>query len=145
MNFTLYSIIFLFISMFAASPTSTHAQSPGSPAYFELKFEKGVSVNRGMVQPTHPCPKNGRTECGNENYTNYTLKAAKGDRFRFTLTSETGGAIFSIFTPGRGEPLKDGGAITTWTGTFTESGDYPLTVYTFKSFTHYKLKVTKLN
>ena len=131
--------------MFAGSPTTAKAQTPGSPLILDVKFENGVFVSKGTVQPTHPCPKNGRTECGNENYTNYTIKAAKGDRVRFTLTSETGGAIFSIFTPGHGDALKDAAATTTWTGTFTENGDYPITVYTFKSFTHYKLNVTKLD
>lgn len=145
MNFTtINGLIFLVIAMFGVSSTAK-AQSKGSPLYLEIKFDKGVFVSKGAVQPTHPCPVNGRTECGNENYTNYTLKAAKGEQFRFTLTSETGGAIFSIFTPGHGDALKDAAATTTWTGSFAEDGDYPITVYTFKSFTHYKLKVTKLN
>ena len=135
----------LFTLFILAFGVVVSAQSPGSPLVYEVKFEKGVYIKKGTVQPTHPCPPDGPTECGNSNYTNLILKVTKGDRVRINITSETGGAIFSIFTPDDREPLKNGSSATSWTGTFSSAGDFPITVYTNKSFTHYTLKVTKLN
>ncbi|MEP7076207.1 MAG: hypothetical protein ABI878_10380 [Acidobacteriota bacterium] len=144
MKFRLEYLILVIIAV-GALGTQGRAQSAGSPPIYEVKFVKGVYVRKGTVQPTHPCPENGPTECGNGNSMRFTLNADKGDRVRITLTSETGGAIFSIATPDDWHPLNDNSTTTTWTGTLGSSGAFPLTVYTFKSFTHFTLRVTKLN
>lgn len=122
----------------------SQGQSMGSPLIYEVNFEKGVFVKKGSVQPTHPCPPDGPTECGNGNYTNLTLKATRGDRVRITLSSETGGAVFTILGPDR-SPLKNGSSVTSWSGTFSSAANFPITVYTNKSFTHFTFKIVKLN
>ena len=143
MNFTIRNLMLLTLFLIAFGVVS-RAQSAGSPLIYEVKFEKGVYVKKGTVQPTHPCPPDGPTECGNSNYTNLVLKATKGERVRITLVSETGGAIFSISTADW-EPLGNGSSVTSWTGTFSSAADFLITVYTNKNFTHYTLKVAKLN
>jgi len=122
----------------------SRAQSAGSPLIYEVKFEKGVFIKKSTVAPTSPCPDSGPTDCGNSNYTNLSLKAKKGERIRITLTSDPGGAIFSIATSGR-SPLKNGSSVTSWIGTFPSRGDFLITIYTNKVFAHYTLKIIRLN
>jgi len=143
MNLTIRHLL-LFTYLVIAFAAVGRAQSAGAPPIYQVKFEKGIYVKKGTVQPTHPCPSDGPTDCGNSNYTNLVLKATKGERVRITLVSETGGAIFSIFTADR-EPLGNGSSVTSWTGNFSSAADFLITVYTNKNFTHYTLKVTKLN
>ena len=136
----LQGIIFAATLIIGFAGTSS-AQSAGSPPIYEIKFDKGVFVKRGTVQQYHPCPPNGPTECGNGNSTSLSLTGTKGERLKFVLTSETGGAVFSIIKP-------DGDALvastTSWTGYLPSTGDYRLYVYTSKSFTKYTFKVTPL-
>jgi hypothetical protein len=143
MNLVIGKFVFPIILLVGFAAVS-HAQSAGAPLTYEIKFEKGVFVKKGTVQPAYPCPPDGPTECGNSNYTNLTLKAIKGERLRITLTSDTGGAVFSIHTPDN-NPLENASSVKSWSGTFSSAADFPLTVYTNKSFTHYTLRVVKLN
>ncbi|MGH7784287.1 MAG: hypothetical protein ACREO5_10655, partial [Candidatus Binatia bacterium] len=91
-------------------------QSAGSAPIYEVKFEKGVYINKGTVQPTHPCLATGPTDCGSGNSTSLSLKGLNGMHIRIRLTSETGGAIFSILLPNQ-NPMKDSSGVTSWNGT----------------------------
>ena len=117
-----------------------YGQSAGAPPIYEIKFQKGIFVRRGIVHPVYPCPPNGPTECGNGSSTSLSLKGTKGMRVRFVLTSDTGDAVFSVTLPNR-EIMKDSSSKTSWTGTLPVSGDFPVYVYTSKSFSRYTLKV----
>ena len=117
-----------------------YGQSAGAPPIYEIQFQKGVFVRKGVVHPVYPCTPNGPTECGNGSSTSLSLKGTKGMRVRFVLTSDTGDAVFSVILPNR-ETMKDSSARTSWTGTLAESGDFPVYVYTSKSFSRYTLKV----
>lgn len=139
-----YEYLILVIIAFAAFSTEGRAQSAGSPLIYEVKFVKGVYAKTGSVQSYHPCPVNGPTECGNGNSTRLIIKATKGERVRFKLTSETGSAVFSIAAEDDGNPFKGATSVTSWTGTFPAGGDFRIMVYTSKSFTRYKLTVTRL-
>lgn len=134
----------VFVMALPAFFSSVRGQSAGSPPIYEVKFEKGVYVNKGTVQPTHPCPVNGPTECGNGNSTRLSLRGVKGMHIRMSLTSETGGAIFSILLPDQ-DPMKNSSGVTSWDGVLPTTDDFPIYVFTSKSFTHYTLKVIKLN
>jgi hypothetical protein len=133
-------ILFAFLSVLT---TVSHAQSAGAPPIYEVKFKNGVYIKTGAVHPVYPCPPNGPTECGNGSSTSLSLKGTKGMRVRIVLTSETGGAIFSILLPNH-EVMKDSSSRTSWTGTLPSDGDFPMYVYTNKGFTRYTLKVIKL-
>jgi len=143
MNSTIreYTVLALLIMAFGVIG---RAQSSGAPPIYEVKFEKGVFIKKSTVAPTSPCPDSGPTDCGNSNYTNLSLKATKGERIRITLTSDPGGAIFSIATSGR-SPLKNGSSVTSWIGTFPSRGDFLITIYTNKVFAHYTLKIIRVN
>jgi hypothetical protein len=132
-----------FTILLTATAAICFGQSAGAPPIYEVKFEKGVFIHKGTVHPVYPCAPNGPTECGNGSSTSLSIKAAKGERIRIVLTSDTGDAVFSILTPNR-EAMKNSSSITSWTGTFSSGGDYPIYVYANKSFTHYMLKVVRL-
>lgn len=136
-----YSLLFALIFTFAAI---ANAQSSGAPPIYEVKFEKGAFIHKGTVHPVYPCPPNGPTECGNGSSTSLSLRGTKGMRVRIMLVSDTGDAVFSILLPDH-SAMKDSSSRTSWTGTLPANGDFPIYVYTNKSFTHYTLKVTKLN
>ena len=142
MSFRFRGLVFSFV-LIGVFAIASYAQSAGSAPIYEVKFVKGVYVKTGAVQPTHPCPQSGPTDCGSGNSTRLTIKATKGERVRFRLTSESGGAVFSIGSED-GYPLKDAASVTAWTGTFPADGDFRITVYTSKSSTRYVLKISKL-
>src|SRR5580765_6792299 len=86
----------LIFSFFLTGAAVGYGQSTGAPPIYEIKFQKGVFMWRGIVHPVYPCPPNGPTECGNGSSTSLSLKGTKGMRVRFILTSDTGDAVFSI-------------------------------------------------
>jgi len=134
----IHTLIFSFLLLTGAA--GGYGQSAGAPPIYEIKFQKGVFAWKGTVHPVYPCPANGPTECGNDSSTGLSLKGTKGMRVRFVLTSDTGDAVFSVTLPNR-EIMKDSSSRTSWTGTLPVSGDFPVYVYTNKSFSRYALKV----
>ena len=139
MNFVIVRVLIL--SAFVIAGTLfCYGQSAGAPPIYPIKFYRGVFVWKGTVHPVYPCPENGPTECGNGSSTSLSLAGAKGMRVRFVLTSDTGDAVFSVLLPNR-EMMKASTSRTSWTGTLPVNGDFPVYVYTNKSFSRYTLKV----
>lgn len=130
------------ITIFALS-TSTLAQSAGAPRIYEVEFERGIFSDAGHVQPHGPCPPAvPQGVCGNSNSRGYSLEGRAGDFVTISLSSETWGAVFSIFTPD-GEILKKGSAREWWAGELPSDGDYRINVYTNKSPTAFKVRFTR--
>jgi len=139
-----YALTLCFLTfLFLVFSCIARGQSAGAPPIYEIKFQKGVFIWKGTVHPVYPCPENGPTECSNGSSTSLSLKGTQGMRLRIVVTSETGGAVFSILLPDR-SAMKDSSSRTSWTGTLPVTGEFPVYVYTNKSFTHYTLKVYKL-
>jgi len=142
MNFVFVRAL-IFSTFLLSGSLFCYGQSAGAPPIYPIKFHKGVFVWKGIVHPIYPCPTNGPTECGNGSSTSLSLQGTKGMRLRFVLTSDTGDAVFSVLSPHR-DVMKDSTSRTSWTGTLPVSGEFPVYVYTNKSFTHYTLTVYKL-
>jgi hypothetical protein len=120
-------LLFLFGSMFGISASSV-AQTPGSPVIDEVIFKDGIYEKSGVVSVPRRCPVYGPTECGNTSSMSVYVKGKKGDRISVSLTSRTGKAVFTVFSPDR-EPLENGSATTAWSGTFPSNGNFLITVY----------------
>jgi hypothetical protein len=136
------TLIFSFL-LFAGAAVGYGQSATGAPPIYDIKFQKGVFTWKGTVHPVYPCPPNGPTECGNGSSTSLSLKGTKGMRVRFVLTSDTGDAVFSVLLPNR-EIMKDSTSRTSWIGTLPRGGDFPVYVYTSKSFSRYTLRVYRL-
>lgn len=121
------------------------AQSAGAPRIYDVEFVRGVFESTGTVQPYHPCsPAVPQGVCGNGNSKGYSLIGRAGDRITIRLRSNTGGAVFSIFTPD-GELVERGGATTFWSGKLHAAGYYRINVFTSKSSTPFRIRIARSN
>ena len=134
-------LLFLFGSVSGVSLSSV-AQTTGSPVIDEVIFKDGVYEKSGVVSVPRRCPVNGPTECGNTSSMSVYVKGKKGDRISVSLTSRTGKAVFTVFSPDR-EPLESGSSTTAWSGTLPRDGNYLITVYILegKGSTPFTLKI----
>ena len=107
---------------------SSFAQVAGSPVIDEVIFKDGVYVKSGTVSVPRRCPVHGPTECGNTSSMSFYLKGQKGDRINVSLTSRTGKAVFTVFSPDR-EALENATSTASWTGTLPSDGNFLITVY----------------
>ena len=136
-EFIYFAILLLSIS----SPIL--AQSAGAPRIYDVEFVRGVFEDTGSVQRPGPCPATvPQGVCGNGNSKGYSLSGVAGDFVTISLDSQTGGAVFSIFTPD-GEILKNGSARDWWVGRLPSDGNYRLNVYTSKGPTSFKIRFTR--
>jgi len=103
-------------------------QTTGSPVIDEVIFENGVYTKMGAVSVPHRCPVNGPTECGNTSSMSVYVKGKKDQRITVSLTSRTGKAVFTVFSPAR-EPLESGSSTTAWSGKLPSDGNFLITVY----------------
>jgi hypothetical protein len=123
----------------------TRAQSAGAPRIYNVEFVRGVFESTGTVQPYYPCsPAVPQGVCGNGNSKGYSLIGRAKDRITIRLRSNTGGAVFSIFTPD-GELFERGGATTIWSGKLPGAGYYRINVFTSKSSTPFRIRIARLN
>jgi hypothetical protein len=121
------------------TPRVTPAQSRGTEAVPEIKFEPGTSIAvvSGSVQLPH-----GLGDMHNDGADRYSLHYRAGQRLTFNLESEGGRAVFSISRMGAemsGLPVLK----TRWSGRLPQSGDYYVTVWTNTGAAKYKLKVSR--
>jgi hypothetical protein len=100
----------------------------GSPVIDEVIFKDGVYEKSGVVSVPRRCPVNGPTECGNTSSMSVYVKGKKGERISVSLTSDTGKAVFTVFSPDR-QSLENGSATTAWSGTLPSDGNFLVTVY----------------
>ena len=138
----LYSCVLTVMAILAFGPVS-QAQSVGAPRIYKVEFRLGMFKSTGSVQPHRPCsPAAPQGVCGNGNSKGFSLDARAGDRITIKLTSNTGGAVFSIFAPD-GEVLDRGSATTNWSARLPTTGSYRINVYTTKSLTPFKIRLTR--
>ena len=56
-----------------------HGQSAGAPPIYEIQFQKGLFVRKGIVHPVYPyCRRTAQPKSGNGGWTSLSLKATKG-------------------------------------------------------------------
>jgi hypothetical protein len=123
----------------------TRAQSAGAPRIYNVEFVRGVFESTGTVQPYYPCsPAVPQGVCGNGNSKGYSLFGRAKDRITIRLRSNTGGAVFSIFTPDD-ESVERGGATTFWSGELPVAGYYRINVFTSRSSTPFRIRIARLN
>jgi len=138
-------VTFFIILATVFSVDGTRAQSAGAPRIYNVEFVRGVFESTGTVQPYHPCsPAVPQGVCGNGNSKGYSLIGRAGDRITIRLRSNTGGAVFSIFTPD-GELVERGGATTFWSGKLPAAGYYRINVFTSKSSTPFRIRIARSN
>ena len=121
------------------------AQLAGAPRIYDVEFVRGVFESTGTVQPYHACSPDVRQGvCGNGNSKGYSLIGREGDRITIRLRSNTGGAVFSIFTPD-GELVERSGATTFWSGKLHAAGYYRINVFTSRSYTPFRMRIARSN
>ena len=127
--------------MFGFSESSV-AQIAGSPVIDEVIFKDGIYEKSGTVSVPRRCPVIGPTECGNTSSMSVYVKGEKGDRISVSLTSRTGKAVFTVFSPDR-ELVENASSTTSWSGQLPSHGNFLITVYisTGKGSTPFTLKV----
>ena len=142
-NRRVLDIVFFAAAVFAFAAVGNAQSGGGGSLIFEVKFVKGRYVHSGVVSNPSLCSPARGAECPEDNTTNLTLRATRGERIRIALTSDTGDAVFSILAP-RDKPLNTGLLATSWSGILPSSGEYHLYVFTNKETARYTLTITKL-
>jgi hypothetical protein len=132
-----------FISAILLFANLSFGQTTGAPRIYDVEFVKGVFDSSGAVHTHRRCPPYvPRGVCGNGNSKGYSLEGKKGDLITISVSSNTGGAVFSVFDQ-KGELLEAGSATTKWTGRLPADGYYRITVFTNKSYTPFKIRFSR--
>ncbi|MBX7219655.1 MAG: hypothetical protein K1Y36_06900 [Blastocatellia bacterium] len=72
----------------------------------------------------------------------YLLGASAGQSMYVHISSEAENAVFSIYAPGRDNPMRGASEVRDWEGNLPSSGDYVINVGTDRGGAEFTLEVT---
>ncbi len=134
------------VALLLLTASLASAQSRGTKPIYAIEFKHGART--ALVDGTVSPPVTAGPDMTNDGSERYSLRARSGQVLSLEVSSDNHQALFSLIKPSpamvKYDVVEHAGAVKSWSGRLTESGNYLVTVFTHdrEAASRFKLRIT---